>query len=92
MVSLHYIYNYLQKYSITKKIRYVGQFQNSKYQEILEELRNREIKEFKEIRETKDINIKDKNTDRIDDDDDFISFNEKEEMQRSLLNLVQFSI
>lgn len=80
MISLHYTYNFLKEFSTTKKIRYLGQFQNSKYQDILSELRKRENGEATNIKEL------------VHENSDFISSLEKEEMQQSLLNLINKSI
>lgn len=82
MLLLHYLYDYLKKHSTTKKVRYLGQFQNTKYQEILSELRNREKDEIKVL----------DNLEIIDEGSDFISSTEKDEMQQSLFNLIQISI
>jgi hypothetical protein len=78
MISIHYLYDFIKGNYTKKKIRYLGQFQNTKYQEILNELKNREIG-------NKLINIDENNH-------DFISSIEKDEMEQSLLNLIHISI
>lgn len=45
MVSIHYVYNFLKDNFTIKKIRYLGKFQNEKYQEILNELKNQDTKD-----------------------------------------------
>ena len=40
ILFFHFFYNYLKDNYTTKKIRYLGQFQNEKYQEIINELKN----------------------------------------------------
>lgn len=78
MISIHYMYDFIKNNYTKKKIRYLGQFQNTKYQEILHELKNRE-------KENKIINIHENNH-------DYISSIEKDEMEQSLLNLIHISI
>ena len=41
ILSFHLIYNYLKDNYSTKKVKYLGRFQNEKYKEILNELRNK---------------------------------------------------
>ena len=42
MVFVHFVYNFLKDNYTTKKVRFLGKFQNEKYQEILNELNVKE--------------------------------------------------
>ena len=44
IISLHSFYYYLKDNYTIKKIKYLGQFQNEKYQEIINELKNQSPK------------------------------------------------
>lgn len=41
ILGLHFSYNYLIEYFTIKKVKYLGRFENQKYQEILLELKNK---------------------------------------------------
>jgi hypothetical protein len=46
ILGLHFGYNYLIEYFTIKKVKYLGRFENQKYQEILHELKNNNNNDF----------------------------------------------
>jgi hypothetical protein len=49
ILGLHFGYNYLIDNYTIKKIKYLGRFENQKYQEILQELKNKDEKNDKDF-------------------------------------------
>lgn len=64
ILGLHFGYNYLIDNYTIKKIKYLGRFENQKYQEILHELKN-------------------------NNNNDFLSNFDKNEMEKELLDLIE---
>lgn len=71
VIYSHFIYNYLRDTYTTKRVRYLGQFQNEKYSEIINELKKKqEIQENnnKNNDENNDINKNENHDEGIEDD------------------------
>lgn len=85
VICSHLTYNYLSNTFTTKRIRYLGQFQNEKYLEIINELKNHELsdnieKHYSNNDIDQQIGVSD------------MSQTKKNDMQQSLLDLVKLSM
>lgn len=93
--SIHNLYNYLKNTYTTKKTKDLVVFHLNKYQDILETVktkRNERCVSSNEIDLDEKIRTLYQNTEDTQDDSDeieFISNNEKDILQNSLLNLIK---